>query len=119
MRELTDLPLPDRIEHWRSMLEGQPLRSAGAQAAEDMDRFLEGEYVEEKIRGQLRRHSFWESVTNTAVGFLLSFIVWIPVTTYVLHKPWHPVDGTAVVLIFTVISLVRGYFLRRIFNKWT
>ena len=66
--------------------------------------------------GQSRRQSFFESLTNTAIGFGISFA-----STFLIF----PLVGIAssggknfiITCYFTVISILRGYLLRRVFNK--
>jgi hypothetical protein len=72
-----------------------------------------------RVRGQHRTHSLLESISNTLAGFAVSYLAWIPVSVYLLHRPWHPGEGLVVVLIFTVLSIARNYVLRRAFNRWT
>jgi hypothetical protein len=67
---------------------------------------------------QLKKHSFLESCVNVAVGYgvaLLSqivlfpfFRIYIPLKTNLWIGFW-----------FTIISIIRSYCLRRIFNKLT
>lgn len=64
---------------------------------------------------QSRRLSVIESVANTAVGFIVSMIVW-----HWLCK-WYdipmPIEKNLEITgIFTVISVLRGYGVRRFFN---
>lgn len=64
---------------------------------------------------QSRRMSLIEAVTNVAVGYVLA------VVTQVMVFPWfglHPNLGENLALggIFTAISLIRGYALRRLFE---
>lgn len=67
---------------------------------------------------QHKMDSLMEAVTNTAVGFIISLITWyfvaeamdIPVT-------WS--QNLIITGIFTVVSIIRGYVLRRIFNGRT
>lgn len=60
---------------------------------------------------QSKRLSFIESVTNTVVGFLISIVV-----TVLYLGTWQ----TSFVLVgsLTVVSIVRGYLVRRVFNQW-
>jgi hypothetical protein len=66
---------------------------------------------------QSRRHSVTEAVTNVLVGFMVALAVQIAI---------YPVFGLAVTLlqnleiaaIFTFVSLLRSYCLRRGFNWW-
>jgi hypothetical protein len=67
---------------------------------------------------QARRHSLLESVTNTAVGYLVSLAsqlvifpllgIHVPLRTNLLIGTW-----------FTAISIARGYVLRRVFTRRT
>ena len=65
---------------------------------------------------QSRRLSLIEAVTNVAVGYVLAVI------TQILVFPWfgiHPSLGEnlAIGSIFTGISLLRSYALRRLFER--
>ncbi|NRQ25992.1 hypothetical protein [Aliiroseovarius sp. xm-g-7] len=65
---------------------------------------------------QSRRLSLVEAITNVAVGYLLAVI------TQIVVFPWfgiHPSLGEnlAIGSIFTGISLVRSYALRRLFER--
>ena len=66
---------------------------------------------------QSRRMSLVEAITNVAVGYALA------VATQIVVFPWfdlHPSLGEYLALggIFTAISLIRGYALRRLFERW-
>ena len=56
-----------------------------------------------------------ETVVSTAVGFIVSYLILWAITTFL---GWRTTAGTnfVVTLIYTVASLVRGYFVRRFFN---
>lgn len=65
---------------------------------------------------QSKRNSLIEAITNTAIGFGISLAA-----TFVIF-PILDIESSGgknviVVLFFTAISIVRGYVLRRIFNK--
>lgn len=65
---------------------------------------------------QLRRHSALETVTSTFIGFCLSY--WL--NYFLLPVFGFPVTHSQnfwLVTIFTLVSLIRGYFLRRLFNR--
>ena len=67
---------------------------------------------------QSLRMSLIEAITNVAVGYALA------VVTQIVVFPWfglHPSPGENMALgaIFTAISLIRGYVLRRLFERWT
>lgn len=64
---------------------------------------------------QSRRMSLIEAITNVAVGYALA------VATQIVVFPWfglHPNLGENFALggIFTAITLIRGYTLRRLFE---
>ena len=65
---------------------------------------------------QSRRMSIIEAITNVAVGYALA------VATQMLVFPWFGLhasfgDSLALGLVFTAISLIRGYALRRLFTR--
>jgi predicted membrane protein len=65
---------------------------------------------------QTKKQSLIESLTNTAVGFLISLaatFVIIPLVGYASTFS----KNLIVTLFFTVVSIVRGYVIRRYFNK--
>lgn len=65
---------------------------------------------------QTKKQSFKEACTNTAIGFLISYA-----STFIIF----PLMGFAssasknmmITLFFTVVSILRGYLIRRFFNK--
>lgn len=64
---------------------------------------------------QSRKMSVVEVVTSTALGFVVAVI------TTVIVFPWFGLrvtlpDNLAITAIFTVVSLVRGYCVRRLFE---
>lgn len=67
---------------------------------------------------QSRRHSFIESLTNIAIGYLVA------VGSQIVIFPMYgiecrPADNFIIGLWFTGVSLVRSYLLRRWFAKRT
>lgn len=64
---------------------------------------------------QSRRASALEAALNTASGFIMSWITGLIVFP-LFGWTVSPAQNTAVVGIFTVISVVRSYVWRRIFN---
>lgn len=65
---------------------------------------------------QSKWQSFLEANTNTFIGFGVSFVLAYTVL------PFYGVEQSfgaslEITLIFTVASIVRGYFVRRFFNK--
>ena len=64
---------------------------------------------------QSKKHSLIETITSTAIGFIISLIL----VNIVL--PLYGFDvklgqSIAITVIFTVASIVRGYGVRRLFN---
>lgn len=66
---------------------------------------------------QTRKGSVAESITNIAIGIAIGFlsnIIVLPAFGYEVTFG----DATAISLVFTVISFVRSYVIRRIYNKY-
>lgn len=66
---------------------------------------------------QSRRHSALESVANVAVGYGVALATQLVVFP-ALGIPVRLSQNVAIGAIFTVVSLVRSYCLRRVFNRW-
>jgi hypothetical protein len=67
---------------------------------------------------QSRRMSLIEAAINVAVGFVPA------VLTQIVVFRWFGLqtslgDNLALGLVFTAMSLLRGYALRRLFDRWT
>lgn len=64
---------------------------------------------------QSRRGSIAEAITGTVVGLLVAFVM-----NVVLYRAYHVPISTAVTtwitMWMTLVSLIRGYLLRRMFN---
>jgi len=65
---------------------------------------------------QSQRLSATESATNVVLGFLIAIIVWIPLAYY-MNIPYSFSGSIVINLVFTVLSFVRGYIVRRAFVK--
>ena len=66
---------------------------------------------------QSRKRSFIEAVTNVLVGYLVAVIsnlIVLPLFGYEVSL----FDGFAIGVVFTVISLIRSYVIRRLFNRF-
>ena len=66
---------------------------------------------------QSRRQSLIEAVTNVVVGYALA------VLTQIVVFPWFGLkvslnDNLAIGALFVMISLLRSYALRRLFERW-
>ena len=67
---------------------------------------------------QLKKHSFIESVTNVAVGYgvaLMSQITIFPMFGISITIA----DNIIIGALFTIVSIIRSYILRRIFTRLT
>ena len=66
---------------------------------------------------QSKKGSLAESLVNIAIGITIGFvsnIIVLPAFGYDVTIA----DGVAISLVFTAISLVRSYTIRRVFNKY-
>ena len=67
---------------------------------------------------QTKIQSIKEAVTNTAVGFMISYI-----STFIIfpivNVSSSPGKNIIITLYFTIISLIRSYVIRRWFNNKT
>lgn len=66
---------------------------------------------------QSRRQSLIEAITNVVVGYALA------VLTQIVVFPWFGLqipfrDNLAIGAVFVMISLLRSYALRRLFERW-
>lgn len=66
---------------------------------------------------QSKLHSIAEAVTNTAIGYIVACLTQAVVfPLFEIHIT--AVDNLKIGIIFTIVSLVRSYLLRRLFNRW-
>lgn len=65
---------------------------------------------------QSRVISFIEASLNTQLGFLVSFLIW-PIAAWATGIEYTTQQHWAVVAIFTLSSVIRGYAIRRFFNN--
>lgn len=68
---------------------------------------------------QSKKHSALESIVSTTIGFLISWGVWVWMVAPLFDIPYRGGQGFLITCIFTVTSLVRGYVLRRVFDRFT
>lgn len=63
------------------------------------------------------RHSVYEVLVSTAAAFAISALL----QHFVVNSVWHlhssPADSIGITVFFTIVSLVRSFIFRRIFNK--
>jgi hypothetical protein len=64
---------------------------------------------------QSRIDSLAESLTNTAIGFIISLLTWMAVSR-AYGIPMSFATNLSITAIFTVVSIVRQYVLRRAFD---
>ena len=65
---------------------------------------------------QSKKESMIETLTNVGIGWFVSFIanmLVLPLFGYNINLT----DGVLISIIFTIISIVRGYLIRRFFNS--
>ena len=65
---------------------------------------------------QSKRESMIETLTNVGIGWFISFIanmLVLPLFGYNINLT----DGVLISIIFTAISIIRGYVVRRWFNS--
>lgn len=68
-----------------------------------------------RTHNQSRIDSLMEALTNTAIGFLVSLVTWI-VVARIYGIPMSAGTSLSITAIFTVVSVLRQYVLRRIFD---
>ncbi len=66
---------------------------------------------------QKRRHSAAEAVMNVLIGLSISVAANALIFPLFGFHP-NPRQNISISLIYTAISLVRSYLLRRLFNRW-
>jgi uncharacterized membrane protein len=68
--------------------------------------------------GQTKLQSLFEQFLNIGSGFVISLVVWIFVITPIWNINVSMADNLGITLVFTFMSIVRGYIWRRLFNRW-
>jgi hypothetical protein len=72
-------------------------------------------YFESKNK-QSKKHSIYESITNVVVGLVMSFLIQL-ILYPILNIEVSLNQNIFITFVFFVVSFVRGYVIRRIFNK--
>lgn len=73
--------------------------------------------MEIKYITQKKRHSLLEAFINTLVGYWIATVAnYYVLPLFNLHPSFA--ESAHIGIIFTFISLIRSYILRRIFNWW-
>jgi uncharacterized protein YacL len=65
---------------------------------------------------QTKIHSLIESITNTLIGFIVSLIIQLIIYP-IMGIPVSFNQNIIITLVFTIVSILRGYLIRRFFNK--
>jgi hypothetical protein len=65
---------------------------------------------------QSKKNSLIESVTNTIIGLVTSFLIQLIIYP-ILDIPVTLSQNLAITSVFFVASILRGYLVRRIFNS--
>ena len=65
---------------------------------------------------QSKKHSLIESLTNTIVGLITSFIIQLIIYP-ILNIPVTLSQNAIITIVFFIASIGRGYLIRRVFNK--
>jgi putative Mn2+ efflux pump MntP len=65
---------------------------------------------------QTRQKSLIESLTNTFTGMGISFLIQL-ILFPLMNIPVNIHQNIIITFVFTIASIIRGYFIRRIFNR--
>ena len=65
---------------------------------------------------QSKKQSFIESLTSTTIGIIIGIVLNLTILP-IFGYPVSVVDSLWISLIFTAISVIRSYAVRRIFNS--
>lgn len=65
---------------------------------------------------QSKRESMIESLTSTTIGIIIGIVLNLTILP-ILGYPVSVVDSLWISLIFTAVSVIRSYAVRRIFNS--
>ena len=66
---------------------------------------------------QTHKGSMVETLFSTGSGFVLSVAVWELAVKPIWHIETSFVENLSITALFTMVSIARGYVLRRIFNN--
>lgn len=68
---------------------------------------------------QSRLQSFVEQVLNIGSGFIISLVVWELIVKPVWNIHTDFAENLQITVLFTVVSLIRSYTWRRVFNHFS
>jgi hypothetical protein len=66
---------------------------------------------------QPRKFSWIESIANTLIGFIISFLIQLIIYP-ALNIEVKFSQNIIITSVFTLTSILRGYMVRRLFNKY-
>jgi len=69
------------------------------------------------MQGQSKLQSILESSANIIIGISINYLANITILPLVFGIKLGPIQYGKLTLIYTIISLVRSYILRRMFNR--
>jgi hypothetical protein len=64
---------------------------------------------------QTKAESLIETTLNVGIGFIISFCAW-PFVAAAFDLPYSVASNLGITFVFTVLSITRGYIVRRFFN---
>lgn len=64
---------------------------------------------------QIKKQSFIEAIVATFIGFIISLLT-SPIINWICGIKANAKQVTLSVVLFTIISIIRGFFVRRYFN---
>ena len=67
---------------------------------------------------QNKKNSLIESITNTFVGFIISLLIQLIIYP-TMGIPVTFAQNIVITFVFTFVSILRGYIVRRMFNRST
>lgn len=73
--------------------------------------------VPPRMSGQSRKHSVAETVANVAVGYVVAMAAQMTILPLFGVHISHA-QNLSMGAVFTAVSIVRSYVLRRVFNVW-
>jgi len=65
---------------------------------------------------QKKKHSLLEAIVNVAAGLLISFLIQLWIYP-LLNIPVSLKQNIIITAVFFIVSFIRGYIIRRIFNQ--
>ena len=68
------------------------------------------------MKMQNKKYSFIEAITNTFTGLIVSFLIQLAIYP-ALNIPVRLSQNVIITIVFTVVSILRGYIVRRFFNS--